>query len=137
VKKILIIVLLVFTYTCSDADDRLAGESFGLSIFIVDEKNDAFKVQTVRWWYSGEQDNKHELECDTELCAEWQIEEEISGSIVIHADTSIVKDDDEYCWDLYAGKAVVETLAREVTIVMTFTSVVCSSHKTIHHQNNQ
>lgn len=125
-RKLAAIVVLVSTFGCGNADNRLTGETVGLYISTVDEKNDAFRVQTVRWWYPGKRDAKHELECETGACVEWVIEGEISGSIVIRADASVVKEDDKHCWDLYAGEVVVEMPAREVTIVMAYVNTVCS-----------
>lgn len=131
-RKLLIIIMLISLYAYGRAGDRITEKTSGLNIRTVDEKNDAFPVQTVRWWYSGKRDRKHELECETGSCAEWVIEEEISGSIVIHADASIVKKNDKHCWDLYGGEIVVEMPAQEVTIVLTYTNTVCSSQKMIH-----
>ncbi len=124
--KLLFSALMVFLLGCNNAGNRTPGGSLGLTIKIVDESSNAFEVQTVRWWYSGDRNNKHELQCTTDLCAEWVIGEELSGSIEIHADASRVKQDDENCWDLYNGKAVVEMPADEVVIVVAYTNTACS-----------
>lgn len=128
-RILLIVSMLVSGY--GRADDRLTGEMLGLNVRTVDEQNDAFPVQTVRWWYSGKRDAKHQLECATGRCVVWEINEEISGSIVIHADASMVKENDKYCWDLYEGEVVVEMPAREVTIVLAYANTACSSQKAI------
>jgi len=129
-KKLLIAALSVFCWGCGGAGDRLGGEFTGLKIRTVDESNQAFEVQTVRWWYSREQDKKHTLTCKAGLCAEWVIEEELSTQIVIRADTSIVKKDDKACWDLYTGEAVVDKVVREVLIVMAYVNTACTSQGT-------
>jgi len=130
-EKFLIVVLSVFCWGCGSADDSLNKEFTGLKIRTVDESNQAFEVQTVRWWYSGEQDKKYTATCKADLCAEWVIEEELSAPIVIRVDTSIVKKDDKACWDLYTGEAVVDKVVREVLIVVAYVNTACTSQETI------
>ena len=130
-KKFLIAALSVFSWGCGNAADQLDGESSGLKIRTVNENYQAFEVQTVRWWYAGDQGGKHTLTCKAGLCAEWVIEEEISAPIVIRADTSIVKKDDKACWDLYTGEAIVDKVAREVLVVMAYVNTACSSQEPI------
>ncbi len=124
-RKLPLIAVFVLLFSFSGAGEGIREKPLGLSIKTVDEKSDAFRVQTVRWWYSGKRNTKNQLECEIGLCDEWAIEEEISGSIVISAAVSIVKENDEQCWDLYAGETVVEMPSREVTIVVAYVSMVC------------
>ena len=125
-KKRLLSALFFALVGCNDGDNRTTGDRLGLSINTIDENNRAFEVQAVRWWYSGERNSKHKLKCGADLCAEWIIEEALSGSIVIHANTKRVNKDDESCLDLYSGEAVVEMPAQEVVIVVTYTKTACS-----------
>ncbi len=119
-------------FSQAEADSRFAEKVMSLTIKTVDEQNRPFKVQTVRWWYVGKRDQKHELRCATGKCEEWRIDEALTGSIVIHADTSIVRPDDKECWDLYAGQVVVEKPTRSVMIRLTHTDTVCKTQNQDH-----
>ncbi|HXK56596.1 MAG TPA: hypothetical protein PLZ16_08115 [Gammaproteobacteria bacterium] len=123
---LLITALLSLLPGCGGADAPLREKQVSLQINTVDENNDAFKVQTVRWWYFQQRNRRHELKCEVDRCAHWVIEGEISGPIVVQADASIVHGNDAHCWDLYAGEAVVEPPAEEVTIAVLFTGTVCT-----------
>jgi hypothetical protein len=125
-KLSIIITALTFILGCVNADEPLSVKTMNLKIKIVNEKNNIFRVQTVKWWNSESQKIKHRLECETDLCAEWEIKEHVSGSIVIRANTSIVQENDPYCWDLYGGEVIIMMPIQKVTIVMKYQNTVCS-----------
>ncbi len=124
-KKITVIAILALCFGCNNADEQPKVKDMHISIRTVDDTGTPFRVQTVRWWYSGKRNQKHELKCETGPCSEWVIKEKTSGQIVIHADASVVKENDDQCWDLYAGEAVIEKPVKEITITMTYDNVVC------------
>ena len=117
---------LVFTAVYSNAENHHTEKTMGLHIKIVDEKHHAFSVQNVRWWSLDQWNIKHELKCRTDLCFEWVLEKKLSGSIVIYATRSIMKKEDEQCWDLFAGEVIIEMPAREAVIVMAYKNTACS-----------
>lgn len=125
-KKLSIVTALVFIFSCANADNSIAVENLSLKIKTVDENNNAFKVETVRWWRPELQNQLFELQCNSNRCANWEIKENISGTIIIRAYTSIVTKNDENCWDLYGGEAVVTMPTQDVTIVMKFENTACS-----------
>ena len=47
----------------------------------------------------------HQLECEAGQCAEWIIDDEIKGPIVVHAAMSDVKKNDVNCWGLVCRRS--------------------------------
>lgn len=125
-KIFAIITALLCTLSHAIADNKVTNEAMNLKIKTVDEKNNLFPVQRVKWWYSTKQKEKHLLKCDTDKCAEWEISGDISSLIVIHADASIVQKNDPYCWDFYRGEVIIEMPTQETTITMSYQSTACS-----------
>ncbi len=126
-KALLLISTLAFTAGCNSGDQPLSSEPRGLKIHIVNDHNEPFGAQVLRWWYVGERDIKHALICHQEACSTWLTNAGISGSIVIHAYSSIAKEDDPECWKIYTGEAHVEMPTQESTVItMKYTNTVCS-----------
>ncbi len=124
-KRLPVIAILALCFGCNNADEQSTMKETHITIKTVDDTGTPFRIQTVRWWYSGKRNQKHELKCETRPCSEWVIEEKTTGPIVIHADASVVKENDDQCWDLYAGEIVVEMPVKDVTVTMTYANMVC------------
>lgn len=114
-----VFLLAVFSGTGARALDD------GMRIFFVDENGQAFNVQTVRWWYVQQRNNKTEIKCVDNRCDERLLKQVWSSAIIIAADTAVVMPDDSSCWNLYHGEVRLDLPVPEIKIVMRYNNKVC------------
>ncbi len=128
-SKLSIIVALILLCACSsNGAPHAAAPAINVVVKTVDPQNNEFKAERVTWWYLNKRAERHTLNCAEELCSEWAVGSEAAGSIAITAYASKVRADDEYCWDLFEGEAVIHadpTTAQEVTIALSQTVTAC------------
>lgn len=94
-------------------------------IVFVDENDKAFNAEIVRWWYSGQRNNKVELKCVDGRCDERLLKQGWSGTIIVAADTTVVEPDDSSCWKLYSGEVLLDSPVQEIKIVMRYKNKIC------------
>ena len=128
-QKLLTILALASLCACnSSGTSHAAAPERNVVINTVDEQNNEFKSEKVTWWYLNKRDARHTLECAENLCSEWAVGSEASGSIAIAAYATKVKADDAYCHDLFEGEAVIHAdpdTAQEVKITLSKTVTAC------------
>jgi len=113
---------ILFIALCSG--NAFAADS-GIKIFMVDENGDAFSVQTVRWWYVAQRNNRVELKCVDNRCDERLLKQAWTSAIIVAADTAVVEPDDDSCWKLYHGEVQLDLPVQEIKIVMHSKNKVC------------
>ena len=94
-------------------------------IVFVDENDKAFNAEIVRWWYSGQRNNKVELKCVDDRCDERLLKQGRSDAIIIAANTTVVEPDDGSCWKLYYGEVLLDSPVQEIKIVMRYKNKIC------------
>ncbi len=128
-KKFSAMLTLIFLCACnSNGAPRDAAAATNVVVKIVDQQRNAVKAEKVTWWYLNKRDTPYTLDCAADACAEWVVGKEAVGSIAITAYVSKVKPDDEYCWDMYEGEAVINAdpaVAQEVVIAVSKTVTAC------------
>ena len=125
-RKILFILIFVCTYEFFH-NATLANDS-NMLIRTVDKDKNVLKAQIFKWWYSNDSENKHLLECAEEACSEWIIREEISGPVILYAQATIVKENDQFCWNGYEGTMEIEAnanLQQEFFLKLFYSNTVC------------
>ncbi len=128
-KQLTIIFALVLLGACnSNGAPRDAAAEPNVVVKIVDQQRNAVKAEKVTWWYLNERGTRHTLDCAEHKCAEWAVGKEAAGSIAITAYASKVKANDEYCWDMYEGEAVITAdpaVPQQVVIALSKTVTAC------------
>ncbi len=117
--------ITLFIIFLSSSNTGAASAYPEIKISIVDSDNNAFRAETVRWWYAGKRDKKYELKCINDQCDKRFLKESWVGSIVISASTSIVFPDDASCWKLYQGEVSLDSPAQGIVIVMRYKNTFC------------
>ena len=128
-RKLLTIIAFASLCACnSSGTPHAAAPKSNVVVKTVDQQNNEFKAEKVTWSYLNKRETRHALNCAEDLCSEWAVGSDAAGSIAITAYASKVKVDDEYCWDLFEGEAVIHanpTIAQEVIIVLSKTVTAC------------
>ncbi len=124
-KTIPSIFLIVFYSSALYSDEH----DF-IKINTVDTNNKPFNVQTVRWWYKGNNNTKQQLKCNKKKCNEWLLKKEHvkvehTKSITISADASVATPDDTSCWRLYHGELSLTTPLKDSKLVMHDSNIAC------------
>jgi len=125
-KKFLLLIVVICVCILPAVKSQAHGESMRLTVITVDENDNLMPATAVRWWRKGQRRARRELRCDNADCTKWILDEPVSGMFVVNAVSSIVKKDDAYCWDLYEGERVTKMSAKEIEIILVYTSTVCS-----------
>jgi hypothetical protein len=125
-RRFLLLIVVICVCILPAVESQAHGESMRLIVTTVDVNGNLMPAEAVRWWRKGQRRARRELRCDNANCTKWILDEPVSGKFVVNAVSSIVKKEDAYCWDLYEGQRVVEMSAKEIEVVLVYTSTVCS-----------
>lgn len=94
-------------------------------ILTVDEDNQEFEAELVRWRFLSKDVAWNILQCDESKCSEWRLLGEIAQPIEILATGSIVKPDDSDCWSLFFGQRTLERIDPEIRLVLSYKNTAC------------
>ena len=122
----------VFNVAAQDTQQSVHRQLGHISATTVDENGVAIRADSVQWWVKGKRDTKYNFQCDNEWCNRWVHERfQPKEDIVIYASASVMREDDNACWDLYAGERLLSAKTqnnemKEVQVVLHFSGTVCS-----------
>ena len=124
-KKIVIAIALVSLHACNNSNPAALNENRSIDIRTIDKQRNAFKVQSIEWWYKDRPKTKFELHCKNGICSEWVVNNKFPGAIVVHADRSVVQENDEECWDLYEGQKTIAQGQHQAELVLSYRISAC------------